>query len=209
MSDTRLKAFQDILAGIEEPFALSRDQVCTLAIYYGMVLKWNSRLHLTTITDPREFVGRHILEALEAVPLIPSSVDSIWDLGTGLGVPGIPLAIVLAEKKVNLVESSLKKTIFLEEVVRDLRLDNVRVVRRRIEDLEPLSGNSLLTARAVESMADLLPDLLRIGDACPRILLYGGRQLVEKTAHPGGRTVHIHALAGADNRFLIRLDRST
>lgn len=209
MSDNRLKAIQDILAGIEEPFALSRGQICALATYYGMVLKWNSRLHLTTITEPQEFVARHILEALEAVPLISSSIDSIWDMGTGLGVPGIPLAIVLDEKEVKLVESSLKKTIFLEEVVRDLRLDNVEVVRRRIEDLEPLPGNSLLTARAVESMADLLPDLLRIGDACPRILLYGGHQLVEKTSDFVGRTAHPHPLAGSDNRFLIRLDRST
>lgn len=209
MRDNRLKVFQDILAGIDEHFALSREQTRHLADYYGMVLKWNPRLHLTTITDPHEFVERHIVEALEAVPLIPASVDSIWDMGTGLGVPGVPLAIALPEKEVNLVESSFKKTIFLEEVVRDLRLDNVRVVRRRIEELEPLPGNSLLTARAVESMAGLLPDLLRIGEACPRILLYGGRQLVEKTAHFVGRTAHPHMLAGSENRFLIRLDRST
>ena len=101
-----------------------------LSSYFRIVLKWNHRLHLTTIVEPKAFAIRHICEALEVESRIDRRAAELWDIGSGLGIPGIPISVVRPELPVVLVESSRHKAIFLEETVRELGLENVRVVNR-------------------------------------------------------------------------------
>ncbi len=205
MTDNRHDKFESLLR--RSP--LSGEQVGLFLQFYALVLKWNDRLHLTSLTEPDEFLDRHITESLFAAPLIPETVAAVWDLGTGMGVPGIPLAIVRPDLDVVLVDSSRKKAIYLEEVISKLGLSNVRVLCRRIEELEPFDSGALLTARAVERMESLLPALLRLGAACPRLLIFGGRSLAEKLQLDENRKMTIHNLPGSEGRLLIAVDRST
>lgn len=191
--------------------ALTDQQIASLSLFHAIVMKWNERLHLTTITQPSAFAERHVVESLIAAGRIPEKIASIWDMGTGLGVPGIPLAILRPDLTVNLVEAGRNKAIYLEEAVSELHLDNARVVCRRIEELDPLPPDAILTARAVEKMESLLARLLLLGADCPKLLLFGGRDLAEKLQNliPEGRILRLHPLPGADSRLLIEIDRST
>src|SRR5262245_31207941 len=69
--------------------SFSEPEIDLLANYYELVLKWNNRLHLTTLIRPQEFFNRHILESSFAESLILPSVNQFWDIGSGLGVPGM------------------------------------------------------------------------------------------------------------------------
>jgi 16S rRNA (guanine527-N7)-methyltransferase len=182
-----------------------------LLAYYQLVLKWNNRLHLTTLTRPEQFFQRHILESvLTASSLIPA-VRQIWDLGSGLGIPGIPLAILRPDLSVHLVESSRKKALFLEEVIATLGLADANVIAARIESLEKLPNDSCLTARAVEKMERLIKQMLTIGQDSAQMLFLGSVDLKKEVAEnlDEGWVVQSQPIAGTERRMLINVIRST
>jgi 16S rRNA (guanine527-N7)-methyltransferase len=189
----------------------SEHETACLSRYFDLVLKWNTRLHLTTLTRPGEFVERHICEADFAAEKILASISQVWDLGTGLGIPGIPMAILRPDLEVKLVESNRAKSIFLEEVVSDLRLPNVEVVRRRIESLEDIPEAACLTVRAVERMERVLADVLRIGAGCGQILVLGNHEIDALVRNLFGREGKIEAwlIRGSERRLLIEFTRFT
>ena len=182
-----------------------------LSRYYQMVLKWNSRLHLTTITEPREFLDRHVLESFFAARHLVPEVRQVWDIGSGLGIPGMVIAILRPDLALHLVESSKKKALFLEEVAAALPLPNVRVVPRRFESLPPLPEEACLTARAVEEMEQHLPRLVEMASGARQILLLGGDRVAErlKTAVVGGWQVNQSLIPNSARRYLISAVRST
>jgi 16S rRNA (guanine(527)-N(7))-methyltransferase RsmG len=179
--------------------------------YYQLVLKWNSRLHLTTLSDPESFFERHLRESDSAESMLLPEVNQAWDLGSGLGVPGIPLAILRKDLSVILVESRRRKAIFLEEVAASLNLQNLLVINSRIESLAELPAFSCLTARAIEQMSSLIPTMFRIGANCSQILFFGSDQLVRIIQEnlPGGFDLNKSLLPETNRRFLISLIRST
>jgi 16S rRNA (guanine527-N7)-methyltransferase len=154
----------------------SKNEIDRFSLYYALVLKWNRRLHLTTLTRPEEFAHRHIGESAFAESHLLDSVTQVWDLGTGLGIPGIPMAVLRPGITFNLVDSNRAKTIFLEEAVRELQLVNVRVICERLESLDSLPEQSCLTVRALEKMEWLLPEIMRVGVNCPQIMIFGGEK---------------------------------
>src|SRR6185369_4459750 len=101
---------------------LSEHEKDLLERYYKLVLKWNDRLHLTTITAPDAFVRRHLDEAIFVEKRILPIVDEFWDIGSGVGIPGIPVAVRRPDMEVRLVEANRRKALFLEEVVAELQL---------------------------------------------------------------------------------------
>jgi 16S rRNA (guanine527-N7)-methyltransferase len=191
--------------------AYSESEVQCLSLYYHLVLKWNSRLNLTTLTSPSDFRSRHIGESEFAAGKILDSINELWDLGTGLGVPGIPIAIFRPDLSVRLVESNRARSIFLEEAVSELQLANVEVVRKRIESLGELPELACLTLRAVERMEKVLLDVLNIGNSSSQILLFGNRETESLLRDLAGREGRIISslLPGADRRFLIEFIRFT
>ena len=99
--------------------------------YLDLMARWNKTYNLTAIRDPQDMLVKHLLDSLAMHPYFTQA--NLADLGTGPGLPGIPLAIIRPEAHISLVESNGKKTRFLREVLRQLTLPNVRVIESRAE----------------------------------------------------------------------------
>lgn len=117
--------------------------------YVGLLLRWNQKVALTTVTEPEEVVRFHFGESLFG--LIAAGVQNgrLADLGSGAGFPGAPIAMAKPDLKVTLVESNGKKAAFLNEIRRELRLENVTVHHGRAEDLAHSEQFEFVTARAL------------------------------------------------------------
>jgi 16S rRNA (guanine527-N7)-methyltransferase len=146
-----------------------------LLAYLALLDRWNRTYNLTAIRDPREMVAMLLLVS---VPMHPFAGDvALADLGTGAGLPGIPLAIADPGLQVTLVESNGKKARFLREAVRTLELPNARVAEARIEALDMPGMFDAITARALAT----LPLILELGG---HLLKPEGRLLAMKGAVP-------------------------
>lgn len=189
---------------------LTAQKVEQLVQYYALVLKWTPLLHLTTVIEPEEFFQRHIFEAVFLTEHIVPGVTGVWDLGSGLGIPGIPLAILRPELSVHLVEANHRKAVFLDEVAFAVELQNLKVLNLRLESLSFLPNSAILVVRAVEKMASLLSVLLELGKRCPQILLLGGAELVKDLRQLSFNfKLEALLLPGSQRRFLVNLTRST
>lgn len=140
------------------------DEVATLRLrrYLAALLAMNERMNLTAITAPDEVWSRHALDALSLVPLLPPPRKglSLADVGSGGGVPGIPVAIARPDLAVTLIEATQKKAGFLTDVCKALGLENVRVVASRAEELARSphrAAYDVVTARAVGRLQVLVP----------------------------------------------------
>ena len=146
-----------------------------LLAYLALLDRWNRTYNLTAIRDPREMVAKHLLDSLAMHPYVQAG--TLADLGTGAGLPGIPLAIAQPALQVTLVESNGKKARFLREAVRTLQLSNARVAESRIEALDLPAAFDAITARALAT----LPLILELGG---HLLRPQGRLLAMKGALP-------------------------
>jgi 16S rRNA (guanine527-N7)-methyltransferase len=143
--------------------------------YLALLDRWNKTYNLTAIRDPREMLSKHLLDSLSMWPHVRPG--KLADLGTGPGLPGIPLALAVPGLQVTLVESISKKTRFLREVVRQLGLDNVRVLDSRAEAVAEPGAYDQITARAMDTLAGILA----VGG---HLLAPGGRLLAMKGQRP-------------------------
>jgi len=140
-----------------EPYArLDSAQLRLTSIYIDLLVKWNARINLTAIRDPQEIVTRHFGESFFAARQLLSRGPwrSVIDLGSGAGFPGIPLAMLMTESRVTLIESNQKKATFLKEVIFALELDNATVFHGRGETCAEQAD--LVIMRAVEKFEDSL-----------------------------------------------------
>lgn len=158
--------------------ALSLDAALAdpLLAYLSLLDRWNRTYNLTAIRDPREMVAKHLLDSLAMQPYA-REIAALADLGTGPGLPGIPLAIALPALQVTLVESNGKKARFLREAVRWLKLGNARVAESRAEAVDEPGAYEAITARALAT----LPEILAVGG---HLLAPSGRLLAMKGARP-------------------------
>ena len=121
--------------------------------YVELLLRWNGAYNLTAVRDPGEMVTRHLLDSLAVLPYVTG--QTLADLGTGAGIPGIPLALAKPELEVHLVDSNGKKTRFLREAIRHLKLSGrARVNECRVEAVD--GEFDCITARAFATLADML-----------------------------------------------------
>lgn len=144
--------------------------------YLALLARWNATYNLTAIRDPREMLAKHLLDSLAMQPFV-RGLATLADLGTGPGLPGIPLAIATPGLQVTLVESNGKKARFLREAVRQLKLGNVQVAESRIEAFQPGATYDAITARALAT----LPLILDLGG---HLLGPDGRLLAMKGVVP-------------------------
>ena len=131
---------------------VSAEAVSRLLDYQALLERWNAAYNLTAVRDPAEMITRHLLDSLAILPYVQG--DTLADLGTGPGLPGIPLAIVAPGRDILLVDSNGKKVRFLREAIRALKLEGVRAVQSRVEDVQ--GQFDCITARAFASLADML-----------------------------------------------------
>ena len=183
-------------AGLDA-LGLDRAHAPALRAYLALLDRWNRTYNLTAIRDPREMVSKHLLDSLAmhaSVDAIAAAGGSLADLGTGAGLPGIPLAIVKPGLQVALVESNGKKARFMREAVRTLGLANARVVESRIEAFDAPGAFDAITARALATLPLILEQVAalpagwRVRDVRPLTVpgLVAERHLVVVGRDPGG-----------------------
>ena len=134
--------------------AVTEAEARRLAEYLALLERWNKVHNLTGITDHGEMIQRHLVESLAFKPYVKGT--RIADVGSGAGLPGIPLAITSPEADFTLIESRGKKVRFLRHVQGALGLTNVSVEQSRAEDLTPASPFDTVLARAVAALPELL-----------------------------------------------------
>lgn len=131
------------------------NELCEPLFQYLLLLnKWNAAYNLTAIRDLTEMVSKHVLDSLAILPWIQG--QSIIDVGTGAGLPGIPLAIAQPQTHFVLLDSNGKKTRFLNEVKRQLDLKNLEVVQSRVENYHPAQGFDTVVSRAFSSLEQMI-----------------------------------------------------
>jgi 16S rRNA (guanine527-N7)-methyltransferase len=145
--------YADLCRGLDA-LALDRQHAGKLLDYLDLLVRWNGTYNLTAIRDPKDMLSKHLLDSLAMHPYFTQA--SLADLGTGPGLPGIPLAIIRPEASVSLVESNGKKARFLREAVRQLGLDNARVIESRAEAVAEHGRYAAITARAMDRLAGIL-----------------------------------------------------
>jgi 16S rRNA (guanine527-N7)-methyltransferase len=133
---------------------LTDDQVDQLIQYVSLLDKWNKAYNLTSVRDPQEMLIKHILDSLVVGKLL--SGNSFIDVGTGPGLPGIPLAILYPERNFVLLDSLGKRITFLRQVVYQLKLTNVTPIQSRVEKYIPELPFDGVLSRAFSSLQDMV-----------------------------------------------------
>ncbi|CAK9892056.1 MULTISPECIES: 16S rRNA (guanine(527)-N(7))-methyltransferase RsmG [Pseudomonas] len=142
---------------------LSEAQHAQLLAYLALLIKWNKAYNLTAVRNPDEMVSRHLLDSLSVMPFIHS--ERWLDVGSGGGMPGIPLAILHPDKQVTVLDSNGKKTRFLTQVKLELKLDNLTVIHKRVEEFQPELPFTGIVSRAFSSMENFTNWTRHLGDA--------------------------------------------
>ena len=153
IANSQVHALRDELIGRAlAPFGIETSPTLAAAIrqYAELLLRWNEKISLTSITDPHEILQRHFGESMFAARAIPIVRGRLVDIGSGAGFPGLALKLISPELDVLLIEANVKKFTFLAEVVRTLGLKGVKVISKRIGDVSDLTGVAeYVTCRAV------------------------------------------------------------
>jgi 16S rRNA (guanine527-N7)-methyltransferase len=136
---------------------LSDMQQQQLVDYVVMIDKWNKAYNLTSVRDPKQMMVKHILDSLAIVPYLSDSADeNIIDVGTGPGLPGMPLAIAFPNKSFTLLDSLGKRVRFMTQCVHSLKLTNVTPVQSRVEEHNGEKPYDIVLSRAFASLKDML-----------------------------------------------------
>lgn len=122
--------------------------------YLALIQKWNKVHNLTAVREPETMLVRHLLDSLAVLPHIAG--PRIADVGSGAGLPGIPLAIARPEWHVLLVESNHKKAVFLQQARIELGLENVEVMAERVENIGRSKGFDTIISRAFSDLVDFI-----------------------------------------------------
>ena len=157
--------------------ALAPDAEGRLAAYLALLAKWNQTHNLTAIREPERMVTHHVLDALAVLPHLPAREGlRVLDVGSGGGVPGIPLAIARPSWRVVLLDSSHKKGAFLRQATIELALANAEAVVARIEEYAPGAPFDVVISRAFADLATFARAM--------RVLAPGGRAVAMKGVFP-------------------------
>lgn len=154
---------------------LDSNQLDQLLTYIHLIEKWNKAYNLTAVRDIHEMVTTHLLDSIAILPYVQGV--RIADIGTGAGLPGIPLAICRPDWQFTLVDSNSKKTRFVQQAILELKLRNVEVVHARVESLRPAVAFDTVLCRAFASM----PDIVHL---CQHLLATSGQILAMKGQIP-------------------------
>jgi 16S rRNA (guanine527-N7)-methyltransferase len=151
------------------------EQVAALARFLRLLDKWNKAFNLTGVRDPLEMVTRHILDSVSARPYLHGI--SILDVGTGAGLPGMPLALMDPRRQFSLLDSGGKKIRFVRHAVGEMAVGNVSVVHERVENYAPADPFDTVLCRAFTSIGDF-------ARRCEHLAAKGGRLLAMKGRFP-------------------------
>lgn len=190
--------------------AVSTAALAQLADYVGLLAKWSKVYNLTAVRQPQRMVTRHLLDSLAVVPFLTEG--SLLDVGTGAGLPGLPIAIARPDLAATLLDANAKKLRFVRQAVAELRLGNVEVVQARMQEYQPGRAFDMVISRAVSSLEELYRQSRHLLAPRGRMLFMKGALPEEEMAAfaPGRETLHIERLdiPGLDaERHLLWLDK--
>lgn len=150
---------------------ITMEQLFTqLGQHFQLLLKWNEKIALTRLTTPAVAARQLYFETLYAARFIDPKITSMADLGSGAGFPGLPLACLLPQLQVSLIEADHRKAAFLSETRRQLSLSNLFVINSRFEQLS--AQFCLITARALESFSQQLKNIFKLGHSSQQLMLF-------------------------------------
>ena len=145
---------------LQKEFQLSEEQIKKFSIFASLLKEWNEKMNLTAIVEDEEIVEKHFYDSLLPYKLFNFNGKKLADLGTGPGFPGLAIAIACPECNVTLCDATKKKFLFLEEVVKQTGLTNVRYYQGRVEDMGDMKESfDVVTSRGFSS----LPIFLEVG----------------------------------------------
>lgn len=174
---------EQLKRGIEAlNLSLPESAIDQLLQYLALLQKWNRAYNLTAVRDPAQMISRHLLDSLAVVPFVRGAL--IADVGTGAGLPGIPLAIALPDKQFDLIDSNGKKIRFVTQAIAELKLSNARAIQCRVETLQTPQKYHNVLSRAFASLQDM-------AEGCAHLLAPQGTLLALKGAYPDEE---LHAL---------------
>ncbi|MCC6610458.1 MAG: 16S rRNA (guanine(527)-N(7))-methyltransferase RsmG [Burkholderiales bacterium] len=163
-------------AGLAElSLGLQASQRERLLTYIGLLERWNRVYNLTAVRDPARMVSQHLLDSLAILPHLGGG--ALLDVGSGAGLPGIPIAIATPERAVTLLDSNQKKVAFLQQAVAELRLTNATVCRERVEAWQTKLRFDVIVSRAFAELADFVI-------AAAHLLAKGGVLAAMKGVYP-------------------------
>lgn len=146
---------KSLLTGLEAlNISLEEHKIAQLLAFVQLLEKWNKAYNLTAIRNKEAMIGLHLLDSLAVAPYIQG--PRIIDIGTGAGLPGIPLAIYYPEMQFTLLDSNAKKTRFVQQAILELGLKNISVCHTRVEQYQPEQSFDTVITRAFASLPDIL-----------------------------------------------------
>ena len=168
--------------------------------YVALLAKWSRTYNLTAIRNPLEMVSQHLLDSLAVIPYLPMpSGDAVLaDVGSGAGLPGIPLAIARPAWRVTLNDASQKKCTFLRQATIELALRNVEVQEGRVEAWLPARRFEVVISRAFAELASFV-------SACRHLVARGGALAAMKGTYPGEELGRLPACCRCDQAFPLRV----
>ena len=175
-------------------FALAPVQLERLLGFLALLTRWNRAYNLTAVRDPGEMVPRHLLDSLVILPYLYG--ESVLDLGTGAGLPGLPLAVCDPDRHYWLLDGNGKKVRFVRQAVLELGLTRVVPVHGRIEAYRPGRKFSTIVSRAVATIAQIQAAAAPLLERPGRLLVMKGRYPQEELQDPAlrGLDVAVHKL---------------
>ena len=156
--------------------ALDSVQQQKLLDYIALIVKWNKVYNLTAVREPEAMIGHHLLDSLAVLPHL-AGVRRLIDVGSGAGLPGIPLAIARPDMKIALLDSNHKKTTFMRQACLELGLTNAEVVCERVEQWQPQDKYDAVISRAYSE----LKEFVRLS---AHLLAKGGKLYAMKGVYP-------------------------
>ena len=170
-----------------------------LLAFLELLAKWNRTYNLTAIRDPMKMVSHHLLDSLAVLPYLPMSADGrLADVGSGGGLPGIPLAIMRPQWAVTLNDSNQKRATFLRHAAIELALRNAHVQLGRVEAWHPDEPFNVVISRGFSELADFV-------SACRHLVAKGGTMVAMKGVYPHEELARTPATARCDEVVRVKV----
>ena len=200
---TPIEEFRRALEAHAPEFGIALQAACLerLIDYYGLIMKWNERLHLVAPCSPAEFATRHVLESLTLLKHLPVGA-TIIDVGSGAGLPVIPCLLVREDLRATLIESSNRKAVFLRETLRPVTPpDRAQVIAARFEEVETPQAD-FVACRALDRFSEILPALVDWAPRNSTLLLFAGESIRNQIQTILG-SITVEHIPHSERRFLL------
>ena len=185
---------------------ITEDQLQKLDKYYNLLIEWNEKINLTRITEEQDVYLKHFYDSLTIKKVVDlNEVETLCDVGTGAGFPGIVLKIMYPHLKITLVDSLQKRVYYLNSIIKDLELENIKAIHSRGEDFQ--EKFDIVTARAVANIEKLVTYTMHLLNKEGKLVAMKGNieeeltEVVEKKLSKKYQIVTI-------NKFLLPIEES-